>query len=143
MINDPVRQALDAVAPNGSAAAPASPPLPGLGAAEPRWRIRHPQVKRVELHGPWVGAWLDMVLNPPLDVLINLTTAAGLRWHLHKIIRAWNFEDADGQALPVNEATVGALDIETVEAIQTAWGAARDLSKSGRGADSSLRTGGE
>jgi hypothetical protein len=101
-------------------------------AAAPRWRIRHPQVKRVELTGEWAGAWADLVLNPPIAVLSDLQHGAdGPRWHLHRIIRAWNFEDAAGDPLPVDAAGVGQLDDATVVALLEAWHRARDLSKSG------------
>lgn len=98
----------------------------------PRWRIRYPQYKRVELTGDWAGAWLDMLLNPPIAVMADMQARMdGPRWHLHKVIRAWNVEDAQGQPLAVSAESVGQLDDATVVAIIQAWHQARDLSKSG------------
>lgn len=97
----------------------------------PRWRIRLPQYQRVQLAGEFAGAWVDLLLNPSMDLLTNISTNVGIRWHLHKLIRAWNFEDADGRPLEVTEASVGQLDDATTKAIMEAWSRARELPKSG------------
>jgi hypothetical protein len=103
---------------------PPPPPAP------PRFRLRPPLYQTVHLTGPFAGAELTMLLNPGMGLVAMLQTTTGLCARLHELVQAWNLEDQDGQPLPVSPAGVAQLEPALSAAIMTAWGEAREVSKS-------------
>lgn len=103
------------------------PPPP---AAPPRFRLRPPLYQTVYLTGPFAGAEATMLLNPGLGLVAALQTTTGLCAHLHELVQTWNLEDRDGQPLPVSPEGVAQLEPALSAALMTAWGEAREVSKS-------------
>lgn len=120
-------------------APPAQAPLPAAeqaiaevrnGTAAPiRYRQKPAAWQWVDLKGECAGGKVEVLLNPGLGLLSQLTTTTGICAHLHELIRAWNLEDAQGKPLPVSPAGVALLDTTESSAIMDAWSDARDLSK--------------
>jgi hypothetical protein len=98
-------------------------------AAPIRYRQKPAAWQWVDLKGDCAGGRVEVLLNPGLGLLAQLTTTAGICAHLHELIRTWNLEDAAGKPLPVSPAGVGQLDTTESAAIMDAWSDARELSK--------------
>lgn len=104
----------------------------GTPAPVVRYRQKPAAWQWVDLKGDCAGGRVEVLLNPGLGLLAQLTTTAGICAHLHELIRAWNLEDADGKPLPISPVGVGQLDTTESAAIMDAWSDARELSKSRR-----------